>query len=87
MTIFDQILPITTKILTGHRDTIASLEWLIVNRDLNGRVRFIIPEQAREDETLRAGVEAIYQELAKRLAPHAYQANVGVLYEETREDA
>ena len=87
MTIFDQILPITTEVLTAHRDTIALLEWLIVNRDLNGRVRFIIPEQAREDEALRACVESIYQALAERLAPHAYQANMGVLYEAIQEDA
>lgn len=87
MTTFDQILPIVTEVLSTHRDTIASLEWLIVNRDLNGRVRFIVPEKAREDETLRAGVEAIYQTLAERLAQHAYQANMGVLYEAEQEDA
>jgi len=87
MTTFDQILPIATEILAAHRDTLAPLEWLIVNRDLNGRVRLIVPEQTREDEVQRAGIEAIYQALAERLAPHAYAASMGVLYEATREDA
>ena len=87
MTTFDQILPIATEVLAAHHDTLAQLEWLIVNRDLNGRVRLIVPEQTREDEVQRAGIEAIYQALAERLAPHAYAASMGVLYEATQEDA
>ena len=47
MTTFDQILPIATEVLAAHHDTLAPLEWLIVNRDLNGRVRLIVPEQTR----------------------------------------
>ncbi len=86
MTTFDQILPITTEVLAAHHDTLTSLAWLIVNRDLNARVRFIVPQQTRDDDALRTGVEAIYQALAERLAPHAYEANMGVLYEATLED-
>lgn len=87
MTTFDQILPISIEILAAHRDKIAQLEWLIINRDLNGRVRFIAPEQARGEEALRAGIETIYQTLAARIAPHAYQADTGILYEATPEQA
>lgn len=87
MTTFDQILPISIEILAAHRDKIAQLEWLIINRDLNGRVRFIAPEQARGEEALRAGIETIYQTLAARLAPHAYQADTGILYETNPEQA
>lgn len=87
MTTFDQILPISIEILAAHRDKIAQLEWLIINRDLNGRVRFIAPEQARGEEALRAGIETIYQTLAARIAPHAYQADTGILYETTPEQA
>lgn len=87
MTTFDQILPITTEVLAAHRNTLALLEWLIINRDLNGRVRFIAPEQCREDEALRTAVDAIYQALANRLAPHAYRADIGILYEATQEQA
>lgn len=87
MTTFDQILPISIEILAAHRDKIAQLEWLIINRDLNGRVRFIAPEQARGEEALRAGIETTYQSLAARLAPHAYQADTGILYEANSEQA
>lgn len=87
MTTFDQILPITTEILAVHRNTLALLEWLIINRDLNGRVRFIAPQKSREDDALRTALEAIYQELAERLAPHAYRTDIGVLYEATQEQA
>ncbi len=85
MTTFDQILPITTEVLVAHRDTIAQLEWLVINRDLNGRVRFIAPEQLKENDAQRANVETIYQTLAERLALHAYSSASGILYEESRE--
>jgi len=85
MTTFDQILPITNEVLTAHRDNMTRLEWLVVNRDLNGRVRFIAPEQVREDEARRADIEAVYQALSERLAPHAYPADSGILYEASRE--
>lgn len=87
MTTFDQILPIATEILMTHRNTLVRLEFLIINRDLNGRVRFIVPEQIREDDALRAGIEAIYQALAARLAPHAYQPEMGILYEANQDQA
>lgn len=87
MTTFDQILPITTEVLAAHRDTLASMAWLIINRDLNGRVRLIAPEQIREDDGLRTSIEAVYQALAERLAPHAYPAEMGVLYEANQAQA
>lgn len=85
MTTFDQILPITTEVLASHRDKIGQLKWLVINRDLNGRVRFIAPEQSRENENQRVDIEAVYQALCERLASHAYSAGSGVLYEASRE--
>lgn len=87
MITFDQILPITTEILETYRNTLARLEWLIINRDLNGRVRFIAPQRSREDEALRIAVESIYQALSGRLGPHAYRTDMGVLYEATQAQA
>jgi hypothetical protein len=87
MTNFDQILPIATEVLSAHRDMLAWLKWLIINRDLNGRVRFIAPELIRADEGQRAGLVAIYQSLAERIAPHAYQPEMGILYEANQEQA
>lgn len=87
MTTFDQILSLTTDVLKTHRNKIEQMEWLIINRDLNGRVRFIAPEQSREDEMLRADIEAVYLALSERLAPHAYPANIGILYDVSCERA
>lgn len=87
MTTFDQILPITTEVLAAHSDRIAPLEWLIINRDLNGRVRLIAPEKIREDGAQRATIEALYQALAERLTLHAYPAEIGILYESNQTQA
>lgn len=87
MTTFDHILPITAEVLTEQRDKVTQLEWLVINRDLNGRVRFIAPERSRADEAQRADVEAVYQMLSQRLAPHAYPTDSGILYEASREQA
>ncbi|HAU4929251.1 ParA family protein [Aeromonas hydrophila] len=85
MTTFDQILPITTEVLAAHSDKIGQLEWLVINRDLNGRVRFIAPEQSRENETQRVDIETVYQALCERLASHAHTTGSGILYEASRE--
>lgn len=81
MTTFDQILPITTEVLAAHRDKLVQLEWLLINRDLNGRVRLIAPESTASSEERRADVEAVYQALSERLASHAHPASSGILYD------
>lgn len=87
MTTFDQILPITAEVIAAHRDKIEHLDWLLVNRDLNGRVRFIAPEHCGADDAQRTAIEGMYRALAERIAPHAYPAEQGILYEATFEDA
>lgn len=87
MTTFDQILPRTRSTLEHHQVTVEQLEWLVINRDLNGRVRFIVPEGVRANDTLRTTVEVMYRKLAIDIAPHAYHPDVGVLYEGTQEQA
>jgi len=77
MTTFDQILPLTTEVLKMHKDQIADLDWLVINRDLNGRVRFIAPEVSED----RARLETVYQQLSQRLGSHAHNSESGILYE------
>jgi len=81
MTTFDEILPTAGKVIETHRATVTQLDWLVINRDLNGRVRFIVPEPIAGNGALRGQVEALYQELAERIAPHAYPADAGILFE------
>lgn len=87
MITFDQILPITSDVLSECSDMLARLDWLIINRDLSGRVRFIAPDRVRANDAERADLEAIYQALAARLAPHAYQPAMGILFEANPEQA
>jgi hypothetical protein len=87
MTTFDQILPIVTDVLETHRSSIERLDWLLVNRDLNGKVRLIVPEAVDADEALRVSVTALAQTLAPRLAPHAHPQSCAVLFEPSREEA
>lgn len=87
MTTFDQILPAATMALEAHRELVTQLDWLVINRDLNGRVRFIVPEWIMANDAQREQVEALYQALATHIAPHAYPVESGILYEASHDDA
>jgi hypothetical protein len=81
MITFDQILPITVEVFRVHQNVIAQLDWLLVNRDLNGRVRLIAPESTNSVDGLREQLEVLYSDLAGRIKPHAHAAGAGILYE------
>ena len=87
MTTFDQILPTTNAVLEAHRTTVERLDWLLVNRDLNSRVRLIAPSEVEADESLRAAVVAMAAELAGQLGPHAYPPGASVLFESDKDRA
>lgn len=87
MITFDQILPVTVDVLRMHREVIAKLEWLLVNRDLNGRVRLIVPESVTLVIGLQQQLEGLYGELTERIKPHAHSAGSGILFEASREEA
>lgn len=87
MITFDQILPVTRDVLERFKDLISRLDWLIINRDLNGLARFIAPEHCEADDAQRTEIEGAYRALAERLEPHAYPVETGILYEASREEA
>ncbi len=87
MIAFDQILPVATEVLERHRGLVDQLEWLLVNRDLNGRVRLIVPESAAATDGLSEQLETMYEVLAGQIAPHAHVAGSGILYEASQEEA
>lgn len=87
MITFDQILPITRDLFATLQKSVLQLDWLIINRDLNGLVRFIVPEHCGANNTQRTEIEEAYRLLAERLVPHAYPVNAGILYETTLEEA
>lgn len=87
MTTFDEILPIAKEVLGGHEALIKSLDWVLINRDLNGRVRLIAPESVETDEALRTSINELAGVLAAKLAPHVHPRSGLVLFESSREEA
>lgn len=82
MTTFDQILPRVVESLRPHAASLAGIDRIVINRDLNGKVRLIIPEQVRTDTAIKAVIASIAEELTRRLGAHAFPAAQGVLFEE-----
>jgi hypothetical protein len=82
---FDDILPAIEAILIAHADALKGLGWLLINRDLNGRVRLIAPETVQNDEAARAALGKLASIVAERLGPHAYPPASAILYEADRE--
>lgn len=81
MTMFDQILPRVAEVLRDHTNALPTIGSILVNRDLNGRVRLVIGEPARTDATAKQALDAIAGELQGQLGPHAYPAENAVLFE------
>lgn len=89
MPTFDQILPIVQDWLRAHSDSLNNLlstddDWLLVNRDLNGRVRLILPTRVKDN-----GLCELWGHLAtglmERLGAHAYPKDTEILFETSRE--
>lgn len=81
MTTFDQILPKVAAILGDHVDALRDVGPILVNRDLNGRVRLVVSEDCRSN----ADTVQLLHDIAKRihddLGVHAYPPERAVLYE------
>lgn len=86
MATFDRILPEVSEILEDFRTELASIDWLLINRDLNGRVRIIAPAVASDGEARRT-LDGIAEKLKRRIGPRAYSVENAVLYEDDYEAA
>lgn len=87
MTTFDQILNMTRDVFENNRTRVEKLPWLLVNRDLNGRVRLIAPSDEGRRDPSHTDLCIIYEELRSRLGAHAHLIDSGILYEDSCEDA
>jgi hypothetical protein len=79
MTTFDHILPALRAVLGAHATELPSP--LLVNRDLNGRVRLVVDELLAQQPEARQRLNSLAQELTQALGPHAYPAERMVLFE------
>lgn len=87
MTTFDELLPKIKNLLIQHNHLVNDLDWLLVNRDLNSRIRLIVPAAIETVDAKRQQVEELYRSLITEIAPHAYPNGSGILYETTRDQA
>lgn len=86
MSTFDQILPIISDILRSQTGNIEKLGSLIINRDLNGRIRLIVDERISENNELRVTIETIALAFEERLGPHTFTADHIVFFESSIND-
>lgn len=82
MTTFDEIVPILSAIFRDHREAPDRLGPILVNRDLNGRVRLIVSSAIQDDAAALDTLHTIVQQMAERLGPHAFPPDRAVLFEQ-----
>ncbi|MHB8811215.1 MAG: ParA family protein [Desulfobulbaceae bacterium] len=81
MTTFDEILPELKGIFQQRGAYVSFIRPLLVNRDLNGRVRLVVDEKWERNDQAKAILMSIAQEMHEKLYPHAYLAEQAVLFE------
>lgn len=81
MTTFDEVLPLVTQVLQDHASALPGIGQLLINRDLNGRIRLIVEEARRADPAVMTALASIGEQLQRQLGPHAYPAARAVLFE------
>lgn len=85
MTIFDQIVPELVRICREHATLMERVQPVIINRDLNGRVRFVLNERWERDEKAREELSAFAKVAKDALGPHAYPPEQAFIFESDEE--
>lgn len=81
MTTFDHILPKLAAILGQHAEGLESLGPVLVNLDLNGRVRLVVNEALGASPQAKALLNTITSAMQADLGRHAYPPERAVLFE------
>ncbi len=81
MMTFDNILPVLTNIFLAFKDDIATMRPVLVNRDLNGRIRLIIDEKWEDSELQQATLTLITRQIFEKLGAYAYPPEHSLLFE------
>jgi MinD-like ATPase involved in chromosome partitioning or flagellar assembly len=84
-TTFDQIVGHVRTVLDQHKTFVQGLDWLVINRDLNGRVRLIVPESLPQND--QWSVNELGAELSRLLSPHGHPPEQMVIEDDSREAA
>lgn len=78
MIIFDEILPVITSVLNSLQDKVRKLGPILINRDLNGRIRLVLNEQVHDQSE---AIQTLTEVLSHRLGSHGYPPDRMVLFE------
>lgn len=73
MTTFDKVLPALSELLEQHHQALRSYLPILINRDLNGRVRLIIDRQHErrfQEELLNGELQELAAAIHAKLTPH-----------------
>ncbi|MFC7421048.1 KGGVGR-motif variant AAA ATPase [Iodobacter arcticus] len=81
MSTFDEILPAIKEILQAQTENLQKLGAIVINRDLNGRVRLVVNESIRDDTEANHALNSIVLELHTRLGAHSFPPERMVLFE------
>lgn len=84
---FDQIIPAIKDIFSKAPNVLADIEWLVVNRDLEARVRLIAPQWIETNISKRQDLEGLMASVIGRIGPHVYPLCSSILYEADRATA
>lgn len=85
MNTFDHILPSIHDVLSNQKENVQLLGPLIINRDLNGRVRLVLEGKLQNQTETAAAVDAIVRAMSDCLGVHGFPAERMVLYESSLE--
>lgn len=82
---FDQITSTLQAIFAQHLPLLTELGTVLINRDLNSRVRLILSEAVENDAELTSRLQPLLEAISEQLAPHAWPASRLVLFEDDLE--
>lgn len=81
MTTFDQIVPALAEMLRDQHEALSAMGPLIINRDLNGRVRLVVSEKVQSNPDLMEHIYVLTHRMAERLGRHAFPPDRAVLFD------
>ncbi len=86
MMTFADTLPELTNIFLDFKDELAVMRPILVNRDLNGRIRLIIDEKWENSEHQQATLTLIAIKMFEKLGAHTYPVEQSLLFEPDIQD-
>ncbi|NOT17163.1 MAG: AAA family ATPase [Sulfuriferula sp.] len=81
MITFDQILPKLIEVFTACQADLTQLGEMIINRDLNGRVRLIANDTIEGNPSALAALTTLCEQMVQALGNHAFTVNQLVIFE------